>query len=212
MSSPQFSMNFSRKLIFDCFYHFYFKIGVCWIFLIEIGTWTKILAIFKGDSLTNIWGISYIFIFKFPFIATTEFLSIICLRDLFSLLIVLNHSEVRICYSFLAIDFLVVTPRSIFCIKRELDVRYILIVLDKTKPENSGIFQNIPKNILYQNWAGIPTVKPYFGSNNSQPNHISYPHHIICANPHHVWAYVPSSKPYVFGTVDFIFFRYPNKT
>ena len=35
-----------------------------------------------GDSLTNLWGISYIFIFEFPFIATTEFLSIICLQDL----------------------------------------------------------------------------------------------------------------------------------
>ena len=37
MSSPQFSMNFSRKLICDHPYHFYFQIGVCWIFLIEIG-------------------------------------------------------------------------------------------------------------------------------------------------------------------------------
>ena len=42
----------------------------------------KILAIFKGDSLTNLWGISYIFIFEIPFIATTEFLLIICLQDL----------------------------------------------------------------------------------------------------------------------------------
>ena len=47
---------------------------------------------------------------------------------LFSLLIVLNQPEVRICYSFLAIDLLVVTTRSIFCVKRELDVRYILVV------------------------------------------------------------------------------------
>ena len=37
MSSLQFSMNFSRKLICDRPYHSYFQIGVCWIFLIEIG-------------------------------------------------------------------------------------------------------------------------------------------------------------------------------
>ena len=37
MSSPQFSMNFSRKLICDRPYHFYFQIDVCWIFFIEIG-------------------------------------------------------------------------------------------------------------------------------------------------------------------------------
>ena len=43
---------------------------------------------------------------------------------LFSLSIVLNRPEVRICYSFLAINFLVVTPRSIFCVKQELVVRY----------------------------------------------------------------------------------------
>ena len=29
MSSPQFSINFSRKLICDHPYHFYFQIGVC---------------------------------------------------------------------------------------------------------------------------------------------------------------------------------------
>ena len=39
-------------------------------------------SFFKGDSLTNLWGISYIFIFESPFIATTDFLSIICLHDL----------------------------------------------------------------------------------------------------------------------------------
>ena len=47
---------------------------------------------------------------------------------LFSLLIVLNQPELRICYSFLAINFLVETPRSIFCVKRQLNVRYILVV------------------------------------------------------------------------------------
>ena len=43
---------------------------------------------------------------------------------LFSFVILLNQPEVRICYNFLAINFLVVTPRSIFCVRRELDVRY----------------------------------------------------------------------------------------
>ena len=43
--------------------------------------------------------------------------------NLFSFLIALNQPEVRIGYSFLAINFLVVTPRYIFCVKRELEVR-----------------------------------------------------------------------------------------
>ena len=47
---------------------------------------------------------------------------------LFSLFIILNQPEVRICYSFLAIDFLIVTPRSRFCVKREFGRPGILVV------------------------------------------------------------------------------------